>query len=282
MLAAAAVVSVAGFGAARMVLGRIDNLQQAADDEPAPEPQGPPQVVFVLGGPGAGKGTMCARVVDEFGFVHLSAGDLLRAERKSGSELGDMIEEYIKEGKIVPAEVTTRLLDEAMKASSGNRFLVDGFPRNTENVECWEKTMQHCEVKMVLVLDCPEKVMESRLLKRGETSGRSDDNLEAIRKRFVTFEKSTMPVIFGFQTAGKVRLVVADRSKDEVYHDVRTAFDEFFPLPAVPAQVVHPDTEADLEVVATLVGAPPAPPAAEQPHPMAPPDAPPPEPGTSN
>lgn len=252
MLAAAAVVSVAGFGAARMVLGRIDNLQQQEDPEPN-QYTGPPEVVFVLGGPGSGKGTMCAKIVQDFGFVHLSAGDLLRAERKSGSELGDMIEEYIQEGKIVPAEVTVRLLDEAMAASPNKRFLIDGFPRNVDNVECWEQRMAHCNVNMVLVLDCPEKVMEARLLRRGESSGRSDDNIASIRKRFVTFEQVTMPVIFQYQSAGKVKLVMADRSVDEVYADVRKAFEEAFPQPVLPATVVHPDTVADLEVTATYV-----------------------------
>ena len=63
--------------------------------------------MFVLGGPGSGKGTNCARIVSKFGYVHLSAGDLLREERASGSQLADMINTFIKEGKIVPAEVTT-------------------------------------------------------------------------------------------------------------------------------------------------------------------------------
>ena len=92
-------------------------------------------VVFVLGGPGAGKGTNCARIVSDFGWIHLSAGDLLRAERSSGSELGEMIESIIKEGKIVPSEVTVRLLRQAMeKSAAGAGFLIDGFPRNQENL----------------------------------------------------------------------------------------------------------------------------------------------------
>ncbi len=83
----------------------------------------------MLGGPGSGKGTNCARIVEHFGYVHLSAGDLLRAERASGSKLADMINTYIAEGKIVPADVTVRLLREAMEKSGSNKFLVDGFPR---------------------------------------------------------------------------------------------------------------------------------------------------------
>ena len=76
----------------------------------------------MLGGPGAGKGTQCGKIVDEYKYAHLSAGDLLRAERKSGSENGQMIDEYIKEGKIVPVEVTVRLLHDAIKVGLGLGF----------------------------------------------------------------------------------------------------------------------------------------------------------------
>eukprot|EP01052_Picozoa_sp_SAG31_P050519 SAG31_NODE_11566_length_1017_cov_1.101307_1_plen_165_part_10 len=96
-----------------------------------------PRVVFVLGGPGAGKGTQCSRLVEK-GFVHLSAGDLLRAERKKGGEVGDMINDYIKRGAIVPNEVTCGLLLAAMQGPK-NLFLIDGYPRNDDNRIGWEK-----------------------------------------------------------------------------------------------------------------------------------------------
>ena len=86
-------------------------------------------VIYVLGGPGAGKGTQCANLVRDYGFVHLSAGDLLRAEQdREGSEFGDMIKDNIREGKIVPMEVTVQLLENAIQAEDGGvgRFLIDG------------------------------------------------------------------------------------------------------------------------------------------------------------
>ncbi|CAI9765113.1 unnamed protein product [Fraxinus pennsylvanica] len=84
-------------------------------------------------GPGSGKGTQCADIVQHFGYTHLSAGDLLRAEIKSGSENGTMIQNMIKEGKIVPSEVTIKLLQRAMQENGNDKFLIDGFPRNEEN-----------------------------------------------------------------------------------------------------------------------------------------------------
>ncbi|TFJ80917.1 hypothetical protein NSK_007560 [Nannochloropsis salina CCMP1776] len=103
------------------------------------------EVVFVLGGPGAGKGTQCSLLVERYGLIHLSAGDLLREERKRGTELASMINTYIKEGKIVPAEVTVGLLRAAMeKAGAHAKFLIDGFPRDPGNLRCWEETMDDC------------------------------------------------------------------------------------------------------------------------------------------
>ena len=88
-------------------------------------------VIYVLGGPGAGKGTQCANLVRDYGFTHLSAGDLLRAEQeREGSEFGDMIKDYIREGNIVPMEVTVQLLENAImdRDEGKGRFLVDGMP----------------------------------------------------------------------------------------------------------------------------------------------------------
>jgi UMP-CMP kinase len=90
-----------------------------------------PGVVFVLGAPGSGKGTQCERIVEKFGFVHLSAGDLLREERNTpGSQYGSLIEGHITAGTIVPVEITCSLLENAMQKSNANNFLIDGFPRN--------------------------------------------------------------------------------------------------------------------------------------------------------
>ena len=105
-------------------------LSAPPKDTPTFSP-GKTSVVYVLGGPGAGKGTQCANLVHDYGFTHLSAGDLLRAEQdREGSEFGQMIKDYIKEGKIVPMEVTVQLLENAIRDVNGGqgRFLIDGAP----------------------------------------------------------------------------------------------------------------------------------------------------------
>lgn len=104
-----------------------------------------PEVLFVLGGPGAGKGTLCWYITEKYGYVHLSAGDLLREERaKPGSQYGELIENHIKNGTIVPVAITCSLLDRAMQTSDNphKRFLIDGFPRNQDNVDGWNEVLR--------------------------------------------------------------------------------------------------------------------------------------------
>jgi len=186
-----------------------------------------PTVVFVLGGPGAGKGTQCSNLVDHYGFVHLSAGDLLRAEMHSGSQYGNMIAEMIKNGQIVPSSVTVGLLDQAMQKSQSKKFLIDGFPRNAENNDTWEKEMNpKVNLGFLLFFDCPENVMEERLLKRGVFSGRTDDNLDSIKKRFKTYVDQTIPTIQYYESKGKVVHIHADQTPDKVWEEVKRKFGE--------------------------------------------------------
>jgi len=185
-------------------------------------------VIFVLGGPGAGKGTQCAKLVEDYGFCHLSAGDLLRAEQhREGSEFGDLIQTCIREGTIVPMEVTVKLLENAMSAAmaegrhgegwSGGRgrFLVDGFPRKMDQAIKFDEEV--CLASLVLFFSTTEEVMLNRLLERGKTSGREDDNVESIKKRFHTYKEQTMPVIEYYRKLGKVAEVDSSTSIEEVY-----------------------------------------------------------------
>ncbi|UYV74323.1 CMPK1 [Cordylochernes scorpioides] len=169
-----------------------------------------PATVFVLGPPGSGKGTQCKRIVEEFGYVHLSAGDLLREERNTpGSQYGELIENHIRNGTIVPVEITCSLIEKAMKVSNAEKFLIDGFPRNKNNLEGWNKEMgDKVDLKFILFLDCSEEECINRCLGRGESgSGRSDDNIESLRKRFKTYHDDTMPIIEHYDKMQLVRKI---------------------------------------------------------------------------
>jgi len=173
-----------------------------------------PAIIFVLGGPGAGKSTQCKRLVDRFGYVHLSAGDLLRKESSTpGSKHGELINKMIAEGAIVPAYITVCLLRQAIEEAGTHKFLIDGFPRNFENNEVFEEHMApFVDIQCLLYFDCPEHVMEQRLMARSETSGRLDDNIDSIRKRFRTFTEQTVPVIKHYSERNKVIVVNANQS----------------------------------------------------------------------
>lgn len=187
-----------------------------------------PKVLFVLGGPGAGKGTQCTKLSEEYGLSHISAGDLLREEMASGSCTGDMISGYIKEGKIVPVSVTVDLLRKKIENTACNRFLIDGFPRNAENVQGWDEVMTDvCDLEGVMFIDCPEEEMEKRLLSRGLTSGRTDDNIETARKRFRTYREATMPVVELFEAESKLIRIAGDQTVDDVYREMQNALGPF-------------------------------------------------------
>lgn len=189
-----------------------------------------PTVVFVLGGPGAGKGTQCARLVNDFGFEHLSAGELLRQHMQSGSDEGRRVAEILDRGEIVPSHITISLLLEEMQrrrqqeGGCSNRFLIDGFPRNKENRDAWEKQAGY-DCQFVLFFDCQQETLEQRLSSRNQ--GRSDDNTDTIRSRFKVFLENTMPIIRHYEGKGKVAHVRAEGTPDEVYQRTCPFFEPF-------------------------------------------------------
>lgn len=190
-----------------------------------------PRVIFVLGGPGAGKGTQCEYICKSYNYVHLSAGDLLRDERvNKSSKHGQLIDEYIRNGQIVPVDITVNLLKNAMQhhidTQQKYEFLIDGFPRNQDNLDGWYRVIDdYATIQNVIFFDCSESCMEQRLLSRGTTSGRTDDNIDSIKKRFITYQQSTRPIIDYFDNIHLVHKINADQSKEQVFHDVKQVMD---------------------------------------------------------
>ncbi|OVA19539.1 Adenylate kinase [Macleaya cordata] len=183
-----------------------------------------PFITFVLGGPGSGKGTQCAKIVESFGFTHLSAGDLLRKEISSNSDKGAMILDTIKEGKIVPSEVTVNLIQRAIESSGNYKFLIDGFPRSEENRIAFERIMG-AEPNFVLFFDCPEDEMVKRVLSRNQ--GRVDDNIDTIKKRLKVFVALNLPVINYYSEKGKVHKINAVGTEDEIFEQVLRIFSAY-------------------------------------------------------
>ncbi|RWS05380.1 adenylate kinase isoenzyme 1-like protein [Dinothrombium tinctorium] len=180
-------------------------------------------VIFVIGGPGSGKGTQCERIVQKYGFTHLSTGDLLREEVTSGSERGKRLNEIMQSGKLVPLEEVLVLLKNAIeKSGSSKGFLIDGYPREVEQAIRFEKEVAPCT--FLLYFDVSDAIMIERLLNRGKTSGRVDDNEETIKKRLATFHEHTTPILNHY--GSKVKKIPAERSVDEIFEDVCKCIDE--------------------------------------------------------
>ncbi|KAG4305643.1 hypothetical protein PORY_001199 [Pneumocystis oryctolagi] len=187
-------------------------------------------VIFVLGGPGSGKGTQCGLLVKDYGFVHLSAGDLLRQEQaRPGSEYASMILQSTLEGQIVPMEVTIELLKHEMSQSVEKgkmRFLIDGFPRKIDQCLAFEKNV--CPCRFTLDFYCPEHVLMERLLARG----RQDDNINTIKKRFETHKKLTIPVLEYMDKQKKLIRVSCENSIEITYQNLLEKIGSF--LKSIP------------------------------------------------
>lgn len=166
--------------------------------------------------------------------MHLSAGDLLRAERqKVSSVLADEINACLAAGKLVASEVTCQLLANAMLESyrkdGCSHFLIDGFPRSKSNADAWEATMkQHSHIVCVLDFECPEETLIGRLLERGKSSGRSDDNLATVKARFGTFQNETAPILnyYRHHSPIPVYTIATDKPVEAVYRDTVKYFSQ--------------------------------------------------------
>lgn len=196
------------------------------------EPCPPPNVVFVLGGPGAGKGTMCELAESQLGWSHLSVGDLCRAEVAAGGDNAAKIEEFLEAGKLVPNEIIVSMLKDSMESTTrttGNQnFLLDGFPRSLSNLEEWYKIFgKETELPKMLYFECPYEVLEQRILGRAKHSGRSDDNVESMKLRFNTFKEETLPTVEMFRGKNKCIEIDTSQTREVVYQEVVQHLSEF-------------------------------------------------------
>jgi len=167
----------------------------------------PYRVVFMVGGPGSGKGTYSNMLAKKLDFVrHLSSGELLRHEVVSGSDLGKQIAHKIAHGELISASIVMALLDKSLGDSAGKIVLLDGFPRSLDNARDFLSIYSFCEA--ILYFDCPEEEMVRRIVERGRTSGRSDDNeITALNRIAVFHSQSREPVDYLVQQ-GVPRFVI--------------------------------------------------------------------------
>ncbi|KAM4640945.1 adenylate kinase isoenzyme 5 [Discoglossus pictus] len=207
---------------------QTDELMAVFGDDYLREELRKSKVIFVIGGPGSGKGIQCEKLVQKYGFTHLSIGDLMQSEMASFSERGKLMKDLIEHGELVPMDIVLEMLKDAMTSYLGNTkgFLVDGFPCELKQAEEFEGKIN--KPNIVLHLDCSAETMTRRLVSRSKCSQRNDLSTEAIKRRLETYYQATEPILMYYETQSLLCKINGERSPEEVFLHVCTSVDSIF------------------------------------------------------
>jgi adenylate kinase len=177
--------------------------------------------IVLFGPPGSGKGTQSAKLIEKYNFKHLSTGDILRSEIASGTDLGKKAKEIMDRGQLVPDEVVIDMICSAINANPNVAgFLFDGFPRTESQAIALDKLLENknTSISMMLALKVSDEELVKRLLKRGETSGRSDDiNEKVIRARVQEYKDKTAILADFYGKQSKLTHIEGEGSVDEIF-----------------------------------------------------------------
>jgi adenylate kinase len=185
--------------------------------------------LVLFGPPGAGKGTQSDKIKQQYQLIHLSTGDLLRAQISAGTTLGLKAKELMDKGILVPDEVVIGMIDDKLKENKkANGFIFDGFPRTEAQAQALDELMTKNGVKIsgMIALEVAEEELVKRLLLRGETSGRADDKDESIiRQRVKEYNNKTMPVANYYKGQGKFKPINGIGEVEEIFNNICTILD---------------------------------------------------------
>jgi len=178
--------------------------------------------IVIMGPPGCGKGTQSVKISEKFQLKHLSTGDVLREEIKSGSALGQEIAQLINKGNFVPDEMIQQMVERILVANKDdNGIIFDGFPRTVKQAAWLKDTLENkigWKVNVLICLDVPNDILTSRILNRGNYSGRADDSDESIIKNRITvYHEKTKPVVEFYEVQGKLKTVNGFGTEAEVF-----------------------------------------------------------------
>ena len=185
--------------------------------------------IVIFGAPGSGKGTQSDLMIKKYGFGHISTGDVLRNEIKNGTELGKTAKQYIDNGQLIPdslmIDILASVYDSFGKEHEGVIF--DGFPRTIPQAEALKDMLDKRghKVAAMIELDVPEAELMTRLIKRGQECGRSDDNEETIKKRLDVYHNQTAPLIEWYKNENLHHHIDGLGELDRIFADICNVID---------------------------------------------------------
>lgn len=180
--------------------------------------------IVIFGAPGSGKGTQSDKLIERYGLGHISTGDVLRGEIAKGSELGQTAKAYIDKGQLIPDDLMVSILAGVYDTFGSDHagVIFDGFPRTIPQAEAL-KTMLAARghtIAAMIELDVPEAELTERLIKRGQLSGRSDDNAETIARRLAVYHSQTAPLIVWYDGQGLHNHIDGLGDPDRIFADI--------------------------------------------------------------
>lgn len=180
--------------------------------------------IVLFGAPGSGKGTQSAKLIDEYGLYHISTGELLRDHIRRGTELGKTANEYISKGHLIPDALMIQILDDVLdKEAAGKKGVVfDGFPRTIAQADALKGLLQKrgTDLHAVVGLEVPEEELVQRMLKRGQETGRADDNEDTIKERLNVYHNQTQPLRDYYVKEGNYLPINGSGIVDEIFNDI--------------------------------------------------------------
>lgn len=179
--------------------------------------------IIIFGAPGSGKGTYSEEITRRYGMGHISTGDVLRAEIKNGTALGQTAKGYIDNGQLIPDDLMISILADTYDAQpKGRGVIFDGFPRTTAQAEALKKMLSDRgdELGLMIELDVDEETLMARLLNRAKEQGRADDNEATIKKRFAVYHSQTEPLSAWFQQEGIRHAFTWKGSKERMLQEI--------------------------------------------------------------
>ncbi len=184
--------------------------------------------IVIFGAPGSGKGTQSERISEKYGLNHISTGDVLRAEIKNNTELGKTAKGYIDQGQLIPDELMIDILASVLDSFKDSKGVIfDGFPRTIAQADALKNMLADRKqaVSVMLDLKVPEDELMTRLIKRGQESGRADDNKETILKRLNVYNTQTSPLIDWYKKENLYNEIVGVGSLDDIFNSISKAID---------------------------------------------------------